>query len=201
MNTSLFDVSLLSPILEENKIDSNLTNCYLFFLFFLQRCQFVANTIKLVIPDYEKSLTISIKYCLTHELDYSSIIKKIIEFRKEFDKTELITEILKFIKSSIDDKSTKSESSISNLQLVKIDNTNKTKLQSILLRFTSLKELLLQIENNLGELESFENYDGFRMNQKKLRLEKELSKLEESWSKNPVKNQELYNLLKNWFDI
>lgn len=201
MNTSLFDVSLLSPILEENKIDSNLTNCYLFFLFFLQRCQFVANTIKLVIPDYEKSLTISIKYCLIHELDYSSIIKKIIEFRKEFDKTELITEILKFIKSSIDDKSTKSESSISNLQLVKIDNTNKTKLQSILLRFTSLKELLLQIENNLGELESFENYDGFRMNQKKLRLEKELSKLEESWSKNPVKNQELYNLLKNWFDI
>jgi len=201
MNTSLFDVSLLSPILEENKIDSNLTNCYLFFLFFLQRCQFVANTIKLVIPDYEKSLTISIKYCLTHELDYSLIIKKIIEFRKEFDKTELITEILKFIKSSIDDKSTKSKSSISNLQIVKIDNTNKTKLQSILLRFTSLKELLLQIENNLGELESFENYDGFRMNQKKLRLEIELSKLEESWSKNPVKNQELYNLLKNWFDI
>ena len=89
----------LKIYLEKEDTEISLTDCYLFFLFFLQRCQLVCNMLRLLNIDMNDLFAFSIKYCIMHDQDFSKIIRKMYSFKREFDNEEIIFEILKFIKS------------------------------------------------------------------------------------------------------
>lgn len=211
MTDLIFDVNKLSKILESFDKEPSQTNCYLFFLFFLQRCQLISNILKILDPKIKNSLSISIKYCLLNDVNYEIIFKKMTEFRKEFDKSELINEILKFIKSSVDDKATKLE----DLPLVKFDDKKETKssgykikIQSILTKFVSINEIMDQYDKIIG----IDDNDIHECLKDKLKMEFRITKLHRDINNinlNWVKNRDnglyddnmFYLILKNWFDL
>ena len=88
MEYSLFNVNNLTNILEENKIESSTSNCYLFLMFFLQRSQLVSNIIKIYNDSIKHTLCYGIKYCILNK-NYERIFKKMKEFRAENDKSDL----------------------------------------------------------------------------------------------------------------
>ena len=207
MNSSIFNVNNLSNILEKNKIDSSYANCYLFFLFFLQRCQLVSNIIKIINPKKMNTFSYGIKYCLLNERDYNKIFKKMKEFRNEQDKNNLIDEILKFIKNSINEKSSTNENS-NELALIKYEETKtkSLKIDSIIFEFQTIKEIIDKLDNSyIFDENDIHNYlnnnNNFTINYIE-ELLNDLEKIQILWDNyNGKSGDELYKMLNVWFKL
>jgi len=192
MTETLFNINILSKTLEKYDIDPNQSNCYLFLCFFLERCQLVSNIIRIINPDIKKSFSLGIKYCIVYEYDYDKIIKKVKEYKNDFEKNDLINELIKFIKNTIDDKK---------IELIKNDNS-PNKITQLFNNFDSIKFLLDELDNyNIEENEIYEflqskceldNNEFLR-----IKLENDLAILHILWEKNNKKS-ELCQILKNF---
>jgi len=192
MEDTLFNINILSNILEKNKIEINRTNCYLFFLFFLERSQLVSNIIRIIDPSIKNTFSIGVKYCIINESKYDKIFRKVKEFKNDFDKNELINELIRFIKNTIDEKK---------VELIKMD-TSPSKIKFLFNKFDSLKTLIdeldsfgvddIEIHEYLHLMEEFDDID-----LKRQHLKDELNDLDKSWEKNNKKN-EIGLLFKNW---
>ena len=205
-----FNISIISNILDKNNIETTHQNNYLFLMFFLQRCQLVSNLIKLINNKQENTLSLGIKYVIMNETKYENIKKKINDFKKDFEKSDLINEILDFIKKTIDNPNLKKEET----SIVKKSDTKplffKTRLQTVLTDFKNINTSLDIIDNSLvleeNDLSSFLSGDDKMYIKEDVikRLDRDITKLELNWikyKKNPVNNKEMYLLLKNWFNL
>ena len=69
---------------------------------FLQRVQLINNIIKLVEPEsnHSENFIFGLKYNLVYLTNYELIKNKINDFKKDFSKQDVISEILNFIKNS-----------------------------------------------------------------------------------------------------
>jgi len=144
-----FNISIISNILDKNNIETTHQNNYLFLMFFLQRCQLVSNLIRLINNKKDNTLSLGIKYVIMNETKYENIKKKINDFKKDFEKSDLINEILDFIKKTIDNPNLKKEET----SIVKKSDTKplffKTRLQTVLTDFKSINTSLDIIDNSL----------------------------------------------------
>lgn len=189
MSEYLFNIQILSNTLEKYNIHPNETNCYLFFLFFMERSQLVASIVKKIDPEIKNSLSIGIKYCIINESN-EKIIKKIKEYKNDFDKNELINELIKFIKNTVDDKK---------IELIKND-TSEERISKLFNSFKNIKYILNYFDDNgIEEDEIYELLQSdFEINEEVLnKLKDEIKNLDISWEKNNKKS-EIYMLIKNW---
>ena len=175
----------------------SLTDCYLFFLFFLQRCQLVCNLLRLLNVEMNDLFAFSIKYCIMYENDFSKVIRKMYSFKREFDNEEIIVEILKFIKSTevVQEKSTK--------LVGKFVAEHKTRLKAILNKFGSIKGMMDQYDQSLindsdvfGCIE-----DSLVIQTKKEKVSREIVMIEEEWRMFDKKDNILYSILREWYKI
>jgi len=227
------DNMFIVPIINElqDYIDSKLNiegtvfNTYIFLLMFLQRVQLINNIIKLVEPEsnHSENFIFGIKYNLVYLTNYELIKNKINDFKKDFTKQDVISEILNFIKNSNIFK--QSITSINNIDDIidlnkemKKPLLNKTKMNSIILEFQSIKKILDKIEKDKYiDEEDFSEY--FTINRSKTkfelsniiynenfaRIEVEKNKLTKEWlifvkNKDSL-NYPIYQLLKKWFNL
>jgi len=191
MNESIFNINLLSNTLEKNNIIPSQSNCYLFLFFFLERSQLVSNIIRTINPDIKNSLSFGIKYCLINESNYDKIIRRVKEYKNDFDKNELISELIKFIRNTIDEKK---------IELIKNDNS-PNKITELFNSFENIKIILKNLDNHGiddNDLYDFiqSNYD-LKNESIRIKLDEELKLLDILWEKTSKKS-ELYLLLKNW---
>jgi len=207
-----FNISIISTILDKNNIESTNENCYLFLMFFLQRAQLISNLIKIINNKKDNTLSLGIKHLILGQSSWVKIQKRMQEFRKDFEKSDLINEILDFIKKTIENPNisiNKEETSL----IKKPEGKSlffRTRLQSLILDFNTIQGALEQIENSLvleeNDLSIFLSGDD-RLHVKdeiKKRLDREITKLELNWikyKKNPKQNKEIYLLLKHWFNL
>ena len=175
----------------------SLTDCYLFFLFFLQRCQLVCNLSRLLNVEMNDLFAFSIKYCIMYENDFSKVIRKMYSFKREFDNEEIIVEILKFIKSTeiVQEKSTK--------LVGKFVAEHKTRLKVILNKFGSIKGMMDQYDQSLindsdvfGCIE-----DSLVIQTKKDKVSQEIVMIEEEWRMFDKNGNILYSILREWYKI
>ena len=175
----------------------SLTDCYLFFLFFLQRCQLVCNLLRLLNVEMNDLFAFSIKYCIMYENDFSKVIRKMYSFKREFDNEEIIVEILKFIKSTevVQEKSTK--------LVGKFVAEHKTRLKVILNKFGSIKGMMDQYDQSLindsdvfGCIE-----DSLVIQTKKDKVSREIVMIEEEWRMFDKNGNILYSILREWYKI
>lgn len=175
----------------------SLTDCYLFFLFFLQRCQLVCNLLRLLNVEMNDLFAFSIKYCIMYENDFSKVIRKMYTFKREFDNEEIIVEILKFIKSTevVQEKSTK--------LVGKFVAEHKTRLKAILNKFSSIKGMMDQYDQSLindsdvfGCIE-----DSLVIQTKKDKVSREIVMIEEEWRMFDKNGNILYSILREWYKI
>jgi len=192
MSESIIDVNILSNTLEKNNIEPNQLNCYLFLMFFLERCQLVSNIINIINPDIENRFGLSIKYNLVNELDYDKIGRRIKDFKNDFD-SDFLGELLKFIKTSINEKK---------VDLIKAD-TSPNKLNQVFNSFHTIKLLIYELEC-LGVEDS--EIQEFMINNKldnsllRLKLDREIRMIDLFWEKKRDKSG-VYMLLKNWYSF
>ena len=214
---SIFNIDSISPILEKNNIDSSSNNCYLFLMFFLQKCQLISNIIRMFKPREKNTFSYGIKFVILNEKKYNTISKKIKEFKKEFEKGDLINEILNFIKSSMDNPILSKK--IENITGPDISDEVmkpiyfKKKLDSLLTNFESIEETLNLISDSVilteDEISNFLNEEkkdrSYISEENRRKIDRELTKLDLKWLKykkcNNKNNLEMYNLLKHWFQI
>lgn len=175
----------------------SLTDCYLFFLFFLQRCQLVCNLLRLLNVEMNDLFAFSIKYCIMYENDFSKVIRKMYSFKREFDNEEIIVEILKFIKSTevVQEKSTK--------LVGKFVAEHKTRLKGILNKFGSIKGMMDQYDQSL--INDSDVYacieDSMIIQTKKDKVSREIVMIEEEWRMFDKKENILYSILREWYKI
>jgi len=205
-----FNISIISNILDKNNIETTQHNNYLFLMFFLQRCQVVSNLIRLINNKKENTLSLGIKYVIMNETKFDNIKKKMNDFKKDFEKSDLINEILDFIKKTIDNPNLKKEET----SIVKKSDTKplffKTRLQTVLTDFKNINTSLDIIDNSLvleeNDLSNFLSGDDTMYIKEDVikKLDRDITKLELKWikyKKNPQQNKEMYILLKNWFNL
>ena len=175
----------------------SLTDCYLFFLFFLQRCQLVCNMLRLLNVEMNDLFAFSIKYCIMYENDFSKVIRKMYSFKREFDNEEIIVEILKFIKSTevVQEKSTK--------LVGKFVAEHKTRLKVILNKFGSIKGMMDQYDQSLiNDSDVFSCIeDSLVIQTKKEKVSREIVMIEEEWRMFDKKGNILYSILREWYKI
>ena len=180
----------------DNK-EISLTDCYLFFLFFLQRCQLVCNLLRLLNVEMNDLFAFSIKYCIMYENDFSKVIRKMYSFKREFDNEEIIVEILKFIKSTevVQEKSTK--------LVGKFVAEHKTRLKAILNKFGSIKGMMDQYDQSLiNDSDVFACIeDNLVIQTKKEKVSREIVMIEEEWRMFDKKENILYSILREWYKI
>jgi hypothetical protein len=190
----------LKNIIEKYYIEDNeisLTDCYLFFLFFLQRCQLVCNMLRLLNVEMNDLFAFSIKYCIMYENDFSKVIRKMYSFKREFDNEEIIVEILKFIKSTdvVQEKSTK--------LVGKFVAEHKTRLKVILNKFGSIKGMMDQYDQSLiNDSDVFSCIeDSLVIQTKKEKVSREIVMIEEEWRMFDKNGNILYSILREWYKI
>ena len=175
----------------------SLTDCYLFFLFFLQRCQLVCNLLRLLNVEMNDLFAFSIKYCIMYENDFSKVIRKMYSFKREFDNEEIIVEILKFIKSTevVQEKSTK--------LVGKFVAEHKTRLKAILNKFGSIKVMMDQYDQSLiNDSDVFACIeDSLVIQTKKDKVSREIVMIEEEWRMFDKNGNILYSILREWYKI
>lgn len=207
MEYSLFNVNNLTNILEVNKIESTTSNCYLFLMFFLQRSQLVSNIIKIYNDSIKNTLSYGIKYCILNQ-NYERIFKKMKEFRADNDKGDLINEIFKFIKNSMDDKSSSSSDELSLVKYhgKKTESSKKNKIDSVFQKSATIIEILNDLDNSFlyDENDVYEYFmdESVEKKSKKIKIENEIKKIDMNWDKfNEKEDNELYKLLNHWFTL
>jgi hypothetical protein len=181
-------------VLNNYNIEVNPINSYLFIMFFLQRCQLIANIIRIFIPECKECMKYGIKYCIL-ESSFGDLVKKIRDFKRDFQQDEIIYEIMTFIRDSIDKK----------LNYKKIEyDLNELKIQNYIMNFTTINEIIENIDKNLIKDEEISNFKNKFYNYVGVKnMEQELIKLDITWiiyKDSPKKqNEELYNFILKWF--
>jgi len=188
--------NIIEKYYNEDK-ETSLTDCYLFFLFFLQRCQLVCNMLRLLNVEMNDLFAFSIKYCIMYENDFSKVIRKMYSFKREFDNEEIIVEILKFIKSTdvVQEKSTK--------LVGKFVAEHKTRLKAILNKFSSIKGMMDQYDQSLiNDSDVFSCIeDSLVIQTKKEKVSREIVMIEDEWRMFDKKGNILYSILREWYKI
>jgi hypothetical protein len=148
-----------------------------------------------------------------NETKFGNIQKKMKEFKKDFEKSELISEILNFIKKTIDNPLLIKKNDYNETSLTKVETKQiffKSRLQTLINDFYTITRTVEEIDNSLvldeNDISNYLNSNEkiYIKDECKKKLEKEIIKLELQWNKytkNPNKNKELYLLLKNWYDL
>ena len=157
-NTNIFNINidkLQEHIDNKLNIEGTRTNTYIFILMFLQRVQLVSNILKLLdkYSCHKYNFNFAIKYNLINLQDYSLIKNKIKDFKKDFTKQDVISEILNFIKSSnIFKKTLGNNPNIEDIMDFDKDLTkpllSKSRMASIITDFTCVENLLDKIEKD-----------------------------------------------------
>lgn len=181
-------------VLSNYNIEVTPINSYLFIMFFLQRCQLIGNIIRIFIPNCKDCMKYGIKYCII-ESNFGDLLKKIKEFKSEFQQDEIILEIMTFIRASIDKKP--------NYRKIEYD-LNELKIQNNIMNFTTINEFIQDIDKNMIQDEEISNFKNQFYNYIGVKnMEKELIKLDIDWiiyKDSPKKqNEELYNFVQKWF--
>jgi len=133
--------NLLSDYLKNSKIKENENNYYLFLMFFLERCQFISNLILVIDKERKDSFLLGMKYNIMYIQNFETIENKIIEFRKEFDKEDLINEILNFIKNSF------VKGKQNSVEIEKEKKVDKNEIGKPLIALSKMKKFLLDFDN------------------------------------------------------
>jgi hypothetical protein len=181
-------------VLTNYNIEITPVNSYLFIMFFLQRCQLIANIIRIFLPECKDCMKYGIKYCIL-ESNFGDLIRKIQEFKQEFQQDEIISEIINFIKASMDKKP--------NYRKIEYD-LNELKIQNYIMNFTTINDIIKEIDKNMIHDEEISNFKNQFYNYVGVKnMEKELMKLDITWiiyKESPKKqNEELYNFVQKWF--
>jgi len=183
-------------VLDKYNIEITPINSYLFIMFFLQRCQLIGNIIRIFLPDCKDCMKYGIKYCIMNN-DFGDLTIKIKEFKQEFQQEEIISEILTFIRASMKKK----------INFRKIEYEIKSlKLQNYITNFTTIKDILKDIDKDMIQDEDISNFKNQYYNYAGTKnIEKEIIKLETNWikykeSKNK-KNNELFVFVQEWYDL
>jgi hypothetical protein len=181
-------------VLSNYNIEITPINSYLFIMFFLQRCQLIGNIIRIFIPDCKDCMKYGIKYCIL-ESKFGDFLRKIREFKYEFQQDEIISEIMTFIQSSMNKKP--------NYKKIEYD-LNELKIQNFIMNFTTIKEMIYDIDKNMVKDEEISNFKNKFYNYIGVKnMEKELLKLDLNWSlykkEDNKQNEELYNFVNQWF--
>lgn len=183
-------------VLDKYNIEISPINSYLFIMFFLQRCQLIGNIIRIFLPDCKDCMKYGIKYCIMNN-DFGDLTIKIKEFKQEFQQEEIISEILTFIRASMEKKT--------NYRKIEYE-IKSLKLQNYIINFTTIKDILKDIDKDMIQDEEISNFKNQYYNYTGTKnMEKEILKLEENWieykgSKNK-KNSELFVFVQEWYDL
>ena len=181
-------------VLSNYNIEVTPINSYLFIMFFLQRAQLVGNIIRIFIPEFKDCMKYGIKYCIL-ESNFGDLLRKIREFKREFQQDEIILEIMTFIKASMDKKP--------NYRKIEYD-LNELKIQNLIMNFTTINEMIENIDKNMIHDEEISNFKNHFYNYFGVKnMERELIKLDITWiiykDSTEKQNEELYNFVQNWF--
>jgi hypothetical protein len=184
----------ISLVLNNYNIEINPINSYLFIMFFLQRCQLIANIIRIFIPECKDCMKYGIKYCII-ESNFGDLMLKIREFKQDFQQDEIILEIMTFIRASINKQP--------NYRKIEYD-LNELKIQNYIMNFTTIDNMIQEIDKNMIKDEEISNFKNKFYNYVGVKnMEKELIKLDVSWiiyKDSPNKqNSELYIFMQKWF--
>jgi hypothetical protein len=183
-------------VLDKYNIEITQINSYLFIMFFLQRCQLIGNIIRIFLPDCKDCMKYGIKYCIMNN-DFGDLTIKIKEFKQEFQQEEIISEILTFIRASMEKKT--------NYRKIEYE-IKSLKLQNYITNFTTIKDILKDIDKEMIQDEDISNFKNQYYNYAGTKnIEKEIIKLEANWikykeSKNK-KNNELFVFVQEWYDL
>jgi hypothetical protein len=181
-------------VLSNYNIEVTTVNSYLFIMFFLQRCQLVGNIIRIFIPECKDCMKYGIKYCIL-ESNFGDLMCKIREFKSEFQQDEIISEIMTFIRASMDKQT--------NYRKIEYD-LNELKIQNLVMNFTTIDEIIENIDKNMIRDEDVSNFKNQFYNYVSVKnMERELIKLDINWivykQKDSRPNEELYNFVQKWF--
>jgi len=181
-------------VLSNYNIEVTPINSYLFIMFFLQRCQLIGNIIRIFLPGCKDCMKYGIKYCIL-ESNFGDLLRKIREFKQEFQQDEIISEIMTFIRESMDKKP--------NYRKIEYE-LNELKIQNYIMNFTSIDEMIENIDKNMIRDEEISNFKNQFYNYVGVKnMERELIKLDITWiiyKDSPNKqNEELYNFVQKWF--
>jgi aminopeptidase-like protein len=135
-----------------------------------------------------------IKYCIL-ESNFGDLLRKIREFKREFQQDEIILEIMTFIKASMDKKP--------NYRKIEYD-LNELKIQNLIMNFTTINEMIENIDKNMIHDEDISNFKNQFYNYIGVKnMEKELMEMDINWmiykQSDSRPNKELYNFVKKWF--
>ena len=181
-------------VLSNYNIEVTPINSYLFIMFFLQRAQLIGNIIRIFIPECKDCMKYGIKFCIL-ESNFGDLLRKIREFKREFQQDEIILEIMTFIKASIDKKP--------NYRKIEYD-LNELKIQNLVMNFTTIDVMIENIDKNMIHDEDISNFKNQFYNYIGVKnMERELIKLDINWilykQSNSRPNEELYNFVQKWF--
>lgn len=181
-------------VLTNYNIEVTPINSYLFIMFFLQRCQLIANVIRIFLPECKDCMKYGIKYCIL-ESNFGDLFRKISEFKREFQQDEMISEIMTFIRASMDKQP--------NYRKIEYD-INELKIQNFIMNFTTINEIIKDIDNNMIQDEEISNFKNQFYNYVGVKnIEKELLKLDINWiiykQADSRPNEELFNFIQKWF--
>jgi len=181
-------------VLSNYNIEVTPINSYLFIMFFLQRAQLIGNIIRIFIPECKDCMKYGIKFCIL-ESNFGDLMRKIREFKREFQQDEIICEIMTFIKASMDKQP--------NYRKIEYD-LNELKIQNLVMNFTTIDEMIENIDKNMIKDEDVSNFKNQFYNYVGVKnMEQELMKLDISWifykQSDNKPNEELYNFVQKWF--
>lgn len=181
-------------VLTNYNIEVTPINSYLFIMFFLQRCQLIANVIRIFLPELKDCMKYGIKYCIL-ESNFGDLFRKISEFKREFQQDEMISEIMTFIRASMDKQP--------NYRKIEYD-INELKIQNFIMNFTTINEIIKDIDKNMIQDEEISNFKNQFYNYVGVKnMEKELLKMDINWiiykQADNKQNEELFNFIQKWF--
>ena len=211
------NIELIENFLEKIKLNLDVNDKYFFVLFYIQRVQLIANLLSILKKNKkENNFIISLKYNLLNLKDYELITTKIKNFKKYFEKNELISEVIDFIKKSmgIDTIKTpllnynKNDDTI----LDEFSEADQDTIEKLLKNFKNLDTFIKDIDNNIF-IEDNDIYSYIQFNVLDLEvcdenikesLNKDIAKLNKRWDMylkrgNKNKNYKLYLFFKEIF--
>lgn len=199
------NIELIENFLEKMKIDLDLNDKYFFILFYIQRVQLISNILSILKNNKkENNFILSLKYNLLNFKDYDLIIKKIKSFKKYFEKNELISEVIDFIKKSMGIDSIKAPLLTNNRNddfiLDEFSETDQDTIDKLLKNYISLDTFIKEIDNNIfiedNDIYSYVQFNVIDIeikNEKiKEKIKKEIEKINNKWDfylKKGVKNK------------
>ena len=209
------NIELIENFLERINIDLDINDKYFFILFYIQRVQLISNLITILKNNKkENNFILSLKYNLINFKDYELITKKIKNFKKYFEKNELISEVIDFIKKSmgIDTIKTpllnynKNDDTI----LDEFSDTDQESIEKLLKNFKNLDNFIKEIDNNIfiedNDIYSYIQFNILELDlgdeKVKESLNKDITRLNKKWDAylkkgNKNKNHKLYLFFKD----